>query len=86
MIGTVSFDGLSQGAIWTGQGGIAPHLQQRFVNLGFSGETALEITFTIGLLTMVGLISGLYRLGVLGHALDRARRTPPSCRGASCTR
>jgi hypothetical protein len=66
MIGTVSFDGLSQGSIWTGQGGIAPDLQQRFINLGFSGETALEITFTIGLLAMVGLISGLYRLGVLG--------------------
>jgi hypothetical protein len=66
MIGTVSFDGLSQGSLWTGQGGIAPELQQRFINLGFSGEVALEITFTIGLLTMVGLISGLYRLGVLG--------------------
>ena len=66
MIGTVSFDGLSQGAIWTGQGGIAPYLQQRFINVGFSGEVALEITFTIGLLTMVGLISGLYRLGVIG--------------------
>jgi hypothetical protein len=66
MIGTVSFDGLSQGSIWTGQGGIAPELQQRFINLGFSGEVALEITFTIGLLTMVGLISGLYRLGVIG--------------------
>jgi hypothetical protein len=66
MIGTVSFDGLSQGSLWTGQGGIAPELQQRFINLGFSGELALEITFTIGLLTMVGLISGLYRLGVLG--------------------
>ena len=81
MIGTVSFDGLSQGAIWTGQGGIAPHLQQRFINLGFSGEMALEITFTIGLLTMVGLISGLYRLGVLGmcsigggDATDLSRR------------
>ena len=36
MIGTTSFDGFSQGALWTGQGGIAPHLQQRFVNLGFS--------------------------------------------------
>jgi hypothetical protein len=66
MIGTVSFDGLSQGSLWTGQGGIAPELQQRFINLGFSGEVALEITFTIGLLTMVGVISGLYRLGVLG--------------------
>jgi hypothetical protein len=66
MIGTVSFDGLSQGALWTGQGGIAPSLQQRFINLGFSGELALEITFTIGLLTMVCLVAGLYRLGVLG--------------------
>jgi hypothetical protein len=76
MIGTVSFDGLSQGAIWTGQGGIAPDLQQRFVNLGFSGEVALEITFTIGLLTMVGLISGLYRLGVMGmHSVGRGHDT-----------
>jgi hypothetical protein len=76
MIGTVSFDGLSQGQIWTGQGGIAPELQQRFVNLGFTGEVALEITFTIGLLTMVGLISGLYRLGVIGmHTVGRGHDT-----------
>jgi hypothetical protein len=76
MVGTVSFDGLSQGAIWTGQGGIAPELQQRFVNLGFTGEVALEITFTIGLLTMVGLISGLYRLGVIGmHTIGRGHDT-----------
>ena len=66
MIGTVSFDGLSQGQLWTGSGGIAPHLQQRFINVGFSAETALEITFTIGLLAMVALVSGVYRLGVLG--------------------
>jgi hypothetical protein len=65
-IGTTSFDGMSQGAIWTGQEGIAPGLQQRFLNLGFSGETALEITFTIGLLAMVGLVTLVYRLGVLG--------------------
>src|SRR5262249_23081599 len=66
MIGTVSFDGLSQGALWTGQGGIAPELQQRFINLGFSGEVALEITLTIGLLVMVCLVAGLYWLGVEG--------------------
>jgi hypothetical protein len=66
MIGTVSFDGLSQGALWTGSGAIAPDLQQRFINLGFSGEVALEIAFTIGLLFMVGLVAGVYRLGVLG--------------------
>jgi len=76
MIGTVSFDGLSQGAIWTGQGGVAPELQQRFINLGFTGEVALEITFTIGLVTMVGLISGLYRLGVIGmHTVGRGHDT-----------
>jgi len=66
MIGTVSFDGLSQGALWTGNGAIAPDLQQRFINVGFSAETALEIAFTIGLLVMVGLVSGVYRLGVIG--------------------
>jgi hypothetical protein len=76
MIGTVSFDGLSQGALWTGSGGIAPDLQQRFINLGFSGEIALEIAFTIGLLFMVGLVAGVYRLGILGmHSVRRGHTT-----------
>jgi hypothetical protein len=75
MIGTVSFDGLSQGALWTGTGAIAPNLQQRFINLGFSGEVALEIAFTIGLLFMVGLVSGVYRLGVLGMHSVRTSHT-----------
>jgi hypothetical protein len=66
MIGTVSFDGLSQGELWTGTGGIAPHLQQRFLDVGFSAEVALEIAFTLGLLVMVALVSGVYRLGVTG--------------------
>lgn len=65
-IGTTSFDGVSQGALWTGQDGVAPHLQQRFVTLGFAGEPALEITFTLGLLAMVGLVTGVFRLGILG--------------------
>jgi hypothetical protein len=76
MIGTVSFDGLSQGALWTGNGAIAPDLQQRFVNLGFSGEVALEIAFTIGLLFMVGLVAAVYRLGVLGmHSVRTSHST-----------
>jgi hypothetical protein len=75
MIGTVSFDGLSQGSLWTGSGGIAPDLQQRFINLGFSGEVALEIAFTIGLLFMVGLVASVYRLGVLGMHSVRAGHT-----------
>jgi hypothetical protein len=66
MIGTTSFDGFSQGQLWTGTNGIAPNLQQRFINLGFSGETALEITFTIGLVLMVCFIAAIYRAGIAG--------------------
>jgi hypothetical protein len=66
MIGTVSFDGLSQGELWTGTGGIAPRLQQRLIDRGFSAEVALEIAFTIGLVVMVAIVSGVYRLGIVG--------------------
>jgi hypothetical protein len=68
MIGTVSFDGLSQGALWTGTNGLAPKLQERFVALGLSQVPALELTFTIGLVFMVLFVAGLYRLGVAGMA------------------
>jgi len=66
MIGTTSFDGFSQGQLWTGTNAIAPTLQQRFINLGFTQETALEITFTIGLLFMVCFVGGIYRAGIAG--------------------
>jgi hypothetical protein len=66
MIGSTSFDGLSQGALWTGTDGIAPHLQQRFINLGLSAEPALEVVFTIGLIAMILLVAGVFRLGVIG--------------------
>ena len=76
MIGTTSFDGFSQGDLWTGTNGIAPTLQQRFLNLGFSQETALQITFTIGLLLMVCLVGGLYRLGIAGMGSIGGRHAP----------
>jgi hypothetical protein len=76
MIGTTSFDGFSQGDLWTGTNGIAPNLQQRFINLGFSQETALEITFTIGLLFMVAFIGGLYRAGIAGMGSIGGRHAP----------
>lgn len=66
MIGTVSFDGLSQGQLWTGTDGVAPKLQERFIDIGLSAETSLQITFTIGLLVMVALVAGVYRLGIFG--------------------
>jgi hypothetical protein len=66
MIGTTSFDGFSQGPLWTGTNGLGLQLQHRFLDLGFNAEVALEIAFTIGLVGVVLIINGLYRLGVLG--------------------
>jgi hypothetical protein len=66
MIGTTSFDGFSQGQLWTGTNGIAPALTRRFANLGFSQVTALEITFTIGLVFMVCFVGAIYRAGIAG--------------------
>jgi hypothetical protein len=66
MIGSTSFDGFSQGSLFIGPNGIAPNLQHRFINLGFSQVVALEIAYSIGLLLMVCLIGGLYRAGIAG--------------------
>jgi hypothetical protein len=76
MIGTTSFDGFSQGTLWSGTNAIAPTLQQRFINLGFSQEIALEITFTIGLLFMVCFVGGLYRAGIAGMGSIGGRHEP----------
>jgi hypothetical protein len=66
MIGTTSFDGFSQGPLWTGTNGLGIQLQHRFLDLGLNAEHALEVAFTIGLVGVVLVIGGLYRLGVLG--------------------
>jgi hypothetical protein len=76
MIGTTSFDGLSQGALWTGTNGIAPKLQERFVALGLHQVPALELTFTVGLVFMVLFVAGLYRVGVTGMATIGAGHDP----------
>jgi hypothetical protein len=66
MIGSTSFDGFSQGSLWSGPDAIAPTLQHRFINLGFAADHALEITGTLGLLLMVGFVGALYRAGIAG--------------------
>jgi hypothetical protein len=76
MIGTTSFDGFSQGALWTGTNGIAPKLAERFVALGLNQVPALELTGTLGLVFMVLFIAGLYRLGVAGMATIGAGHDP----------
>jgi hypothetical protein len=69
MIGTVAFDGASEGKPWVD---VAPDIQDFFTSLGFSLGTALEITFTIGMLIGVGLVATIYFLGVAGvRTLDR---------------
>jgi hypothetical protein len=66
MIGSTSFDGLSQGTLWAGPDAIAPTLQHRFINLGFAADHALEITGTIGLVGMILFIGAFYRAGIAG--------------------
>jgi hypothetical protein len=73
MIGTTSFDGFSQGSLWTS---MADKLQTLFGDLGLNPEHALEAAGTVGLAGMVLFISGLYRLGAAGmHDVDRRLAT-----------
>lgn len=64
MIGTVTFDGLSQGAAWTG--GLGPGLNDAFTAIGFAAGTAATLADTVGLLLGPLLIAGFYALGISG--------------------
>jgi len=75
MIGTVSFDGLSESQLWVDVGGA---LGDVFGDLGFSPETAFELANAVGLLAGVAVILGFYALGVagmrsIGGEVDRER-------------
>jgi hypothetical protein len=68
MIGNVMFDGASEGDPWVG---IAPDIQSVFVDLGFSLTTSLELTFSVGLLIALGIVTAIYAIGVAGvRAID----------------
>jgi hypothetical protein len=66
MIGTTSFDGFSNGQIWSGANGLALHIQRTFLHLHFTQEGALEAAYTVGLVAMVALIYCAFRLGIMG--------------------
>lgn len=69
-IGATAFDGAAEGPLWTG---VAPDLQQRFLDLGFSLNASLELTFLVGLTVAVVAIGAIYRLGIAGmHTLRGA--------------
>jgi hypothetical protein len=63
MIGTTTYDGASNGELWTS---VADPLQDLFTDLGFGLTFANEATATAGLLLCVALVAGFYRLGVIG--------------------
>jgi hypothetical protein len=63
MIGTVTFDGLSQGPLWNS---VLPDLVDAFTSIGFGAVTAEKLAGTLGLLFGVALIGGFYRLGMDG--------------------
>jgi hypothetical protein len=63
MIGTVTFDGLSQGRLWKD---IAVDLTDVLLDLGISIDTAPQLVSTIGLVACVFLVAGFYRAGIAG--------------------
>jgi hypothetical protein len=63
MIGTVTFDGLSQGPLWKN---VSPDIVDAFTSLGASVTTAPKLADTVGLLFGVALVSGFYWLGMEG--------------------
>jgi hypothetical protein len=79
MIGTVTFDGLSQGDLWNQVG---PWLQDVFTTIGLGVDTALDLSNTIGLVGCVLLISGFYRLGIEGARSVGGGFTGPELRSA----
>jgi len=63
IIGTTSFDGFSGGPSW---GTIGPDLTSLFGDMGLGQGSALELAFTLGLVVVVLIVGGMYRLGVIG--------------------
>jgi hypothetical protein len=63
MIGTTSFDGFSAGPVW---GEIGPNMTDSLRNIGLSQATASQIALTLGLIVVVVIVAGMYRLGIAG--------------------
>jgi len=63
IIGTTTFDGLSNGGVWRN---VEPSLESVFADLGLHQTPAYELTYTVGLVFCVALIFGVYRLGIAG--------------------
>lgn len=63
VIGTVTFDGFSEGPVFTE---ILPDLSGFFNDLGFSMSRSLELAQLVGMVAVVLIVYGFYRVGVWG--------------------
>jgi hypothetical protein len=63
IIGTTTFDGFSNGGVWRN---LEPSLQSLFADVGLNPTPALELAYSVGMLLCLGLIAGVYRLGIAG--------------------
>jgi hypothetical protein len=73
MIGSVTFDGASEGPLWTG---ITPDLLDFFEGVGLSPARSLEATFLIGLVAAIAIVHAFFMLGVRGaHSVGGDRST-----------
>lgn len=63
MIGSVSFDGFSGTDPWNS---LVPTLQDFWASLGFGPATTLELTFALGLIGSILIVTAFYRLGIAG--------------------
>jgi hypothetical protein len=68
-IGITTFDGFSQGKLWQD---VAPDIEQFLIDAGLDLRTAVELTFSLGLVVAVGFVTLVYLLGVAGmHTVGR---------------
>ncbi len=77
MIGTVTFDGLTQGSAWDS---VARELDDGWGSLGLSLDDAAKASDTIGLLACVALVALFYRLGTRGAHRFAPQRSAASLR------
>lgn len=72
MIGSTSYDGLESTTLWSK---ISPKLEDAFSFLGSTWSE--QLTGTIGLVIMIGLVVVLYQLGIEGMRTVSSRRDDP---------
>ncbi len=66
MIGSVSFDGISESTFWTG---LSPDIASVFESIGLSPQRAFESARLFGLIAFILVVFCFYRLGILGVSL-----------------